>query len=264
MTLSDPADDVDRVLRFSGLEPAGPPSAQAVAQSGLTAVEYRDSVSSTMDVAHDLAASGASAGTAVLASTQIAGRGRSGHSWVSMPDSGLWLTVIERPADRESLAVLSLRVGIHLAMALSPLVDGPIGLKWPNDLYGPDGKLSGILVEARWRDGRPEWVAIGVGVNRFPPPGIAASAVRPEVSRDTLLVVVAQSIRTAASKAGALTEDECGFWAERDIARGRRVSSPLKGIVAGVTADGGSVILTPDGNSQVAFSGSLTFVDPFP
>src|SRR5439155_1397721 len=58
-------------------------------------------VPSTLDVAHDLAARGAPAGTLVLADSQSAGRGRLGRVWRSEAGAGVWLTLIERPATSE-------------------------------------------------------------------------------------------------------------------------------------------------------------------
>jgi BirA family biotin operon repressor/biotin-[acetyl-CoA-carboxylase] ligase len=82
-----------------------------------------------MDVAHRLAASGAPAGTLVIANEQTAGRGRGGKSWQSSPETGLWLTLIERPADTSGLDVLSIRVGLAAAESLDRFAPEPIRLK---------------------------------------------------------------------------------------------------------------------------------------
>ncbi len=236
-----------------------PPPALA-SQLGLARLDYHVRVTSTMDVAHAIAEEGAPAGTLVLASSQAAGRGRSGKSWTSEPDAGLWCTLVERPRDARALEVLALRVGLHLAEALTPFVDGAVRLKWPNDLYVQDRKLGGILIEVRWRDAKPEWVAIGVGINRVVPSGFPDVAhVRPGISRDALLAVVAPALRAAAATDGVLTARECDTWASRDLAVGRRVLSPAQGIVQGITADGAIVILTEAGRIA-CHSGSLIFV----
>ena len=54
-------------------------------------------VGSTMDVVHQLAATGATAGTVVVAREQLQGRGSRGRPWHS-PRGGLWLSVLLRPA----------------------------------------------------------------------------------------------------------------------------------------------------------------------
>src|SRR5262245_11512084 len=108
-------------------------------------IEY-DEVGSTLDVAHEMAADGAEAGTLIVAKAQTAGRGRMGRTWRSEPGAGIWLTLIERPADASALEVLSLRVGLAMAPVLDAFTDAPIQLKWPNDLYLRDRKLAGILI----------------------------------------------------------------------------------------------------------------------
>ena len=142
----------------------------------LPLVELLDTTTSTLDVAHRLASTGAPSGTLILANEQTAGRGREGKSWQSSAGAGLWLTLIERPKDTSGLGVLSLRVGLVAAEALDRFAAEPIRLKWPNDLYIDRGKVAGILVEARWRQSVVEWVAIGLGVNVRVPDNIDSSA----------------------------------------------------------------------------------------
>lgn len=237
-----------------------PPSPSLVRQLGLARLDYHVRVTSTMDVAHELAEQGAPAGTLVLASAQEAGRGRSGKAWVSAPDAGLWCTLVERPRDSGALGVLALRVGLELAHALTPLVDGSIQLKWPNDVLVAHRKLAGVLIEVRWRDGRPEWVAIGVGINRHVPadfPDVAC--VRAEVTRDALLLAVVPALRRAATGVGPLSPAECQAWSTRDAAKGRFATEPAVGRVTGITPNGGLEIEGADGVVRVVHSGSLIY-----
>jgi BirA family transcriptional regulator, biotin operon repressor / biotin---[acetyl-CoA-carboxylase] ligase len=236
------------------------PAPSLAATLGLARLDYHVRVTSTMDVAHALAEAGAPAGTLVLASAQAAGRGRTGKTWVSEPDAGLWCTLVERPLDTGALDVLALRVGLELASALDPLTEGRVELKWPNDLQVARRKLAGVLIEVRWRGARPDWVAIGVGINRHVPADIPdATSVRADVTRDTLLCAVAPALRRAAAESGPLTLEELSAWERRDVAAGRRVSAPTTGLVAGITASGGIRIRRDDGVEQVCQSGSLIF-----
>jgi BirA family transcriptional regulator, biotin operon repressor / biotin---[acetyl-CoA-carboxylase] ligase len=240
------------------------PAGDLAARIGLVRLDYHVKVTSTMDVAHALAEDGAPAGTMVLASSQGQGRGRSGRSWASEPDAGLWCTLIERPADVRALDVLALRVGLRLAAACDPLVESsaPVQLKWPNDLFVGTRKLAGILIEVRWRDSRPEWVAIGVGINRVVPASFPdVACIRANVTRDALLSVVAPALRHAARCTGLLSTSELDEWHRRDRARGRRATSPMPGVVEGITADGGLLVRGDDGTVQVRHSGSLVFSD---
>ena len=61
-------------------------------------VVLQRSVSSVLDVAHDLGTAGAPAGTLVLADEQTAGRGRQGREWYSPPGAGIWMAMLLRPA----------------------------------------------------------------------------------------------------------------------------------------------------------------------
>jgi BirA family transcriptional regulator, biotin operon repressor / biotin---[acetyl-CoA-carboxylase] ligase len=220
-----------------------------------------DSVGSTLDVAHELAAQGAPAGTVVLADRQTAGRGRSGRRWSSESGAGIWLTILERPRDAAAVEVLSLRLGLAAARALDRFAPKPVQLKWPNDLYVAGHKLAGILVEARWRDRRPEWLAAGMGVNVAPPQGIAAASLRPGVRRVDVLAALVPALRAAAALAGPLSPGELAAYAERDLARGRRCREPLPGRVQGITSRGELLVATAEG-MRAARGGSLVFDDP--
>ncbi|MDE3215469.1 MAG: biotin--[acetyl-CoA-carboxylase] ligase [Gemmatimonadota bacterium] len=226
---------------------------------GVPAVELRGSVPSTLDVAHDLAAHRAAAGTLVLADTQTAGRGRQGRRWHSEPGRGIWLTLIERPTDVSALDVLSLRVGLGAARALDDLAPERIRLKWPNDLFVRDGKLAGVLVEARWREGTVEWVAIGLGLNVRPPTLMpTAASLQPGVPRLAALGRLVPALRDAASRTGPLDPDEMAAFAERDLARGRNAREPLAGKVAGIDPSGALLVHTSEG-LRAARAGSLVF-----
>jgi hypothetical protein len=85
----------------------------------LPRVELHASVSSTLDVAHSIAAD-APSGTLVLADEQTSGRGRHGRRWTSPPGAGLWLTMIERPTDARALDVLALADALDRLAAVSP------------------------------------------------------------------------------------------------------------------------------------------------
>lgn len=215
-------------------------------------------VASTMDIADTLARDGAPAGTLVLADAQSRGRGRSGKSWASRPGAGLWMTLIERPLDASGLDVLSLRVGMRAARALDRFASAPVMLKWPNDLLLPTGKVGGILVEARWREQRPDWVAIGIGINLVNPRVPGGASLGEGAAHEAVLGELVPALRSAAAARGPLSASELEAYATRDWARGRRVVSPQQGRVAGITADG-AVLIETTGGVVPCRSGSLVF-----
>jgi BirA family biotin operon repressor/biotin-[acetyl-CoA-carboxylase] ligase len=234
----------------------GATSAELAQRLGVTRVVLFDEVSSTLDAAHDLGASGAPAGTIVLADAQTSGRGRFGRSWRSARGAGVWLTVIERPASAADLDVLPVRVGIAIAPALDRFAQSFVALKWPNDLYVGAGKLAGILTEARWRGDSLEWVAIGVGINVREPDNEVAAGLEPSTKRLDVLQVVLPEIRAAAARRGPLTDAERAVFAARDRAVGRRCVEPLEGIVRGISPGGALLVEVASGVVEVR-AGSL-------
>lgn len=243
--------------------PGALPDADAL---GASRVVHVAEVASTMDVVHEEASRGAPAGLVVVADVQTAGRGRSGSPWHSAAGAGVWLTLLERTSDPGALGVMSLRLGLALARALQPLSDEQIRLKWPNDLYGDAGKLAGVLVETRWREGAVEWIAIGVGINLRIEPAQGSdeapprAALRSGTTRAEVLHAIVPAMREAARSRGPLTPEERASWERRDAARGQRATLPVPGIVCGIAEDG--ALLVHDGRREIAVaSGSLTFGD---
>ena len=227
----------------------------------LPRVELLETTTSTLDVAHRLAADGAPSGTLVIANEQTAGRGRGGKSWQSPPEAGLWLTLIEHPADTSGLDVLSIRVGLAAAEALDRFAPEPIRLKWPNDLYVDRGKLAGILVEARWREQSVEWIAIGLGINVGRPETIeSAAGLEPGTARADVLAELVPALRSAARAIGPLGEEELEEFNARDMARGKTCTQPALGRVAGITPTGELLVALADTVAQFR-SGALVLED---
>jgi len=138
-----------------------------------------EQVSSTQEIARELALSGAGDGSVIIAEFQEHGRGRHGRAWLS-PRGGLYASIIMR-----SDSLLPLRVGVAIARALRE-VDICAMLKWPNDVLVRERKIAGILIEAV-----EQWAIVGVGVNMEQAPLATATCVRGEtseaVTRDRLV-----------------------------------------------------------------------------
>lgn len=217
------------------------------ARLGIPNIWMYAEVESTQDIAHGLAEQGVPAGAVVVADAQRAGRGRQGKSWASEPGQGVWCTVVERPKDAIAFELLSLRVGIQLASALDEFAGERVQLKWPNDLLLRDGKLGGILTEARWSGAALSWVAVGVGVNVLHPGIEGAAALRATTKRLDVLRAVVAAVRGAAASCGPLTMEEVQRFGERDALRNRRIVSPGAGEVQGIDASGALLVRDAEG-----------------
>ena len=123
-------------------------------------------IGSTSDLLKDLAAAGATEGTAVIALGQSRGRGRRERVWHSPPGRGLYLSVLLRPdwpaAEAGWLAVLG---GLAVAQALERHGVAGVAIKHPNDVMAGGRKIAGILIEPRLGGGRIEHAVVGIGVN---------------------------------------------------------------------------------------------------
>jgi BirA family transcriptional regulator, biotin operon repressor / biotin---[acetyl-CoA-carboxylase] ligase len=227
----------------------------------LPGVVLYDEVPSTLDIVHSLGDEGAPAGMLVLADAQSAGRGRLGRSWHSEPGRGIWLTLLERPHGDETLSVLSLRIALALAPALDPFVAAPVRLKWPNDVYVGARKLAGVLLEARWRGARLDWLAVGVGINVQPPRGYEAASLAEGTERVAVLRAVVPGLRHAVATTGPLTPQELSAFGARDLAIGETCELPAPGRVAGIDAHGALLVDTAEGRSAF-HGGSLVLATP--
>ena len=124
-------------------------------------VVWFDRIDSTMPEAARLAAAGAPAGTLVLAEEQTAGQGRHGRSWYSERGSGLYVSIVLRPAvEADSMPVLTLALGLAAQEAIASVTGVLCEMRWPNDLLAHGRKCAGILCQTA-----DSAVVAGIGIN---------------------------------------------------------------------------------------------------
>lgn len=125
-----------------------------------------DSVTSTNEVARQMAFAGAEEGVAIVACRQTAGRGTKGRSWVSPAGDGLYLSLILRPQIKASEAtVLTLAAAVAVAETLLIEFKAKPDIKWPNDVLLGGRKACGILVESASEGNDLTYAVLGIGVN---------------------------------------------------------------------------------------------------
>ena len=157
-----------------------------------------DSVDSTNNYAAKLLSSGElSHGSVIMADEQTAGRGQRGSSWTSGAGENLLLTIVLKPANLSvseqfrltqfaSLGLIDLLEKYHLKGSI----------KWPNDIYVKDKKLSGMLIENQVSSTSVSTVLLGIGlnVNQTEFPGLAATSLQSELGMFIPVMELAMSL----------------------------------------------------------------------
>ena len=234
----------------------GVPTIALARRWGVPHAAVFQTLTSSLDVVHDLGTRGAPHGTTVIAEEQTAGRGRDGRTWRS-PAGGVWLGMLLRPG-HVALGALSVRAGLVVADVVDELLGTATArLKWPNDGLLGDRKVAGVLCETRWQGESPEWLALGVGINvcNELPPELAQRAVAlldvvPDLRRVDVLDRLVPALAAVATARPTLTEAECRAFAERDWLRGREIRAPAAGLARGLAADG--ALLVDVGTNTIA------------
>ena len=105
---------------------------------------------------------------------QTAGRGQQGNSWESERGKNLLFSVMLWPKGVEVRCQFRLSQAMAVAVrdALAeyqtpstPPLWGAITIKWPNDIYYGEKKVSGTIIETTWKGEMVERCVMGVGIN---------------------------------------------------------------------------------------------------
>lgn len=129
-------------------------------------VYYCDSVSSTNNLAKELAGQGAADGTLVVAEEQTGGKGRLGRQWCSAKYKGIFFSfILFPPLMPQEANMVTLITAVAMASAVRDETGVAAGIKWPNDLLVNGKKICGILTELSAEMERINYMVVGVGLN---------------------------------------------------------------------------------------------------
>ncbi|MGW2566511.1 biotin--[acetyl-CoA-carboxylase] ligase [Streptomyces sp. NPDC001537] len=247
-------------------------------------VEVVQSTGSTNSDLVALAVEGkASEGAVLVAEEQTSGRGRLDRQWTAPARSGLFFSVLLKPAEVPVArwGWLPLLTGVAVATGLSRSAGVDTALKWPNDLLvsigGEERKAGGILAERAGDDG----VVIGVGINvtlredELPVPQAGSLALAGAVStdRDPLLRAVLRSLeewygrwREAGGDPSVSGLQETYAAGCATLGRTVRAELPgdrsITGEAVAVDGDGRLVIATADGVQEPVGAGDVVHLRP--
>jgi BirA family transcriptional regulator, biotin operon repressor / biotin---[acetyl-CoA-carboxylase] ligase len=132
-----------------------------------THVHHFYKIGSTNSTAMSAAAEGAPEGSVFVAEEQIAGRGRGANVWQSPRSTGIYCSVVLRPAlPPAQILVLSLAAGLAVQAAIREIDSHVMAdLKWPNDVLIDGKKVCGILTEMNAEATRVRHIVVGIGIN---------------------------------------------------------------------------------------------------
>lgn len=155
-------------------------SAQGIRKYLNPACAFRDllvleEAESTNAFLREQASAGSPEGRVVVAGRQTKGRGRLGRSFYSPADTGIYMSLLLRPANLSPDQAVSVTTMAAVAAceAIEEVSGKQAGIKWVNDIYMEGRKVSGILTEAAlsMENNRIDFIVLGIGINAYAPEG---------------------------------------------------------------------------------------------
>lgn len=131
-----------------------------------TSYHLFDVTDSTNEEIIKRAEAGAPEGTLAVSLKQTNGQGRSGRSFFS-PDAGnLYMSFLLRPLSSTRMELLTPAAAVATIRGIKKVCNVSPQIKWVNDIYLSDKKISGIIARAQnVQDAARMYVCIGIGIN---------------------------------------------------------------------------------------------------
>ncbi|MEE9911420.1 MAG: biotin--[acetyl-CoA-carboxylase] ligase [Deltaproteobacteria bacterium] len=232
---------------------------------------YYEEIGSTNDEAFRIGMTGAPEGTALVANSQSAGRGRMQRVWHSPAGANIYTSIILRPAFETARAPqISIAAGVAAAETLSDYCPDRVHLKWPNDVLIGGKKVCGILAHMKMAGDAIDFVVVGTGINvnldreQFPPDiRKIATSLAMETGREiSRLQVIIRLYENMAKWYRELALNGFGAVREKWLALSPMIGQPVsvlygEEVVSGKALgldDDGSLILLAPGNKTISVS----------
>ena len=202
---------------------------------------------------------GAPEGTTLIATTQTAGRGRMGRTFVS-PTGGLYLSTLLRPTSAINPGQVTCLAAVAAARAIESLCDLSVGIKWVNDLYVNGRKVAGILAEGVF-DSDGVLTAVVLGVLPTDLDAIATTLEQEQgiLTREDLAAAFLNEWERVWS---APPEEGMEEYTRRNLVIGREITvvqgdDTYPATAVGITPEGHLLVTTPKGKQEL-FSGEVS------
>lgn len=245
-------------------------------------IYFYQEVTSTNDIAREIAKSGCSEGTIVVSEVQTAGRGRLARQWFCPEGKGLLMSMVVRPQiPAQNVPQLSLLAGVVIAETIKKVTRCQAGLKWPNDVLINGKKVCGILAESSISaKGTLDYVIIGIGINlNMDKTDLPAechdtsTSIKMEIGKGvSRLAVLRQFIITWEENYRIFLQEESNYlfekWINNNVTLGRTVtiareSETTSGLAVGISGKGGLLVKLPDGDLEEYLAGDVSLGKKF-
>lgn len=133
-------------------------------------VQYQDSVTSTNTLVKEMAEKGEDEGLVLIAAEQTEGKGRLGRRFESKRGTGAYFSILLRPQLSPSQSLLiTTCAAVAVAKAIEKNTGRITSIKWVNDIYMRDKKVSGILTQAAFdmEGNKLNYAVLGIGINMY-------------------------------------------------------------------------------------------------
>ena len=211
---------------------------------------------------------------------QTAGRGQQGNSWESERGKNLLFSIMLWPHGVEVKRQFRLSQAMAVALceeletkSQTSNLQSQISIKWPNDIYYGENKLSGTIIETTWAGDMVERCVLGVGINvnqqvfcsDAPNPISLYQIVGHEVDRDELLAGVLQRFVPLYERLMTGDKDELVrryvshlFWRE-GLHRYSDADGEFEAEIVDVAADGHLTLRDTEGRERCYYFKELKF-----
>lgn len=232
-------------------------------------------IDSTNTEAKKKAVDGAAHGTVLISEEQTAGRGRRGRNFHSQGGLGIYISFVLRPdLTVQDSVLITTAASVALNRAIEQVTGIETQIKWVNDLYYEQKKVSGILTEAvtDCDTGCIDSLVLGIGINFYRDPSTV-----PEELREIVGSLYAERPNdvTRNQLCGALINqvmDLCGHLADRSFLAEYKAKSLVLGqriLVIGsgdgvpataldIDSNGGLIVQLDSGETKTLNSGEIS------
>ena len=208
----------------------------------------------------------------VVSDYQTGGRGRLGRTFISDKAKGIYMSLLARPkiSINETKKITCL-TAVAINNAIKELTNIDSKIKWVNDIYINNKKVSGILTEAQFliEEGMLDYVIIGIGINVYKRDfddsikNIATSIENEgmKISRNKLIIKIINNINYYLDNFNKY--DFMSEYQNSSCVIGKSVELNIRGsifnaIVKEINNEGELVVITEENKEMIVYSGEIT------